>query len=185
MPQIIYFCRQLDIKMSKKTDQKILNNLKSDSEAVVVSAIKELRNKGNRHYINELVSLLRRTDKDVIKNELLLLINDLCDNSVAPDIMTEIKDPVNSKIMGLLVSSCWQSRLNYADYFSDFVDIALTADYETTIEAISVIENILMNEGVDDLTISNELYKVKERISSCQPEKLLLIQELVKILGKK
>ena len=47
----------------------------------------------------------------------------------------------------MLVSSCWQSGLNYSEYSTDLAEVFLKGDYVTAIECLTVIE-----ESVNELS---------------------------------
>ena len=43
-------------------------------------------------------------------------MNDLKDQSVSKEIITEIRKPFKPSTIRMLVSSCWQSGLDYSEY---------------------------------------------------------------------
>ena len=59
----------------------------------------------------------------------------------------------------MLVSSCWQSGLNYSDYSLDLAKSFLKGDYVTAIECLTVIEESvheLSREKKDEIIKSLE-----------------------------
>ncbi|MCK7536379.1 MAG: hypothetical protein MZV63_38065 [Marinilabiliales bacterium] len=57
------------------------------------------------------------------------------------EIIAEIQKAMESTTQSaMLVSSCWQSGLDYSDYSADFAKVFLKGDYATSIECITVIE---------------------------------------------
>lgn len=172
--------------MSKKRiDEKKIKQLNSSDIVEVLTGIKEIRNHGNFLYIPELVRILRSNPVSEVQREIAELFNDLRDNKVISGIMKEIMLPENQSIQHILVASCWQSPLDYSNYFSDFVDIAIHSDYQSTIEAISVIENILMYFEIEALTISNQIFKVKGLIEEIDKARQPLLLALLNILQEK
>ena len=82
----------------------------------------------------------------------------------------------------MLVSSCWQSGLNYSEFSKDLVRVFLDADYVTAIECLTVIE-----ESVNDLSesVKNEIIKMLEESPVSQiNEKQSLMHELISILER-
>jgi hypothetical protein len=80
----------------------------------------------------------------------------------------------------MLVSSCWQSGLNYSGYSSDFADLFLAGDYMTAIECFTVIEN-----SVNNLTRPEKdslIKQIREGSSSVIGEKTALALELISVL---
>jgi DNA-binding transcriptional ArsR family regulator len=169
----------------KKIEERIIKQLNSEDFGDIMHGINEIRVHGNHLYIGELVKVLRNNSIPEVQREIAELFNDLHDNEAIVEIMREIKSSVNEKILHILVSSCWQSPLDYSEYISDFVDLAVDGDYQCTIEAISVIENILMQFEIDSLTISNQIYKINEKILKTEQERQPLLAELLKILKEK
>jgi hypothetical protein len=80
----------------------------------------------------------------------------------------------------MLVSSCWQSGLNYAGYSSDFAILFLTGDYMTAIECFTVIES-----SVHNITRAkkDEIIKmIREGSFAVISEKTALALELISVL---
>ena len=82
----------------------------------------------------------------------------------------------------MLISSCWQSGLNYSEYSADLAKVFLNGDYVTAIECLTVIE-----ESVNDLSesVKNEIIKMLEESPVSQiNEKQSLTLELISILER-
>jgi hypothetical protein len=47
-------------------------------------------------------------------------MNDIKDKELCDEIIAEIKKPRKSSTVSMLVSSCWQSGLDYSAYSRDF-----------------------------------------------------------------
>jgi hypothetical protein len=108
--------------------------------------------------------------------------NDIKDHSVRPEIIAEIRKPWNSRTISMLVSSCWQSGLDYSDYLDDIASIYLKSDYPTAIECMTVI-----SESVNNCTRARKdkiIRIVRESPLSFTHEKLTLTEELISILEK-
>jgi hypothetical protein len=116
-----------------------------------------------------------------IRKAIADFLNDIKDPSARSEIMNEIRKPWNDDTISMLVSSCWQSGLNYAEYSMDFARVFLTGDYVTSVECLTVIE-----ESAPELSgeSKNEIIKFIEE-SPVQPvnEKTALKLELISILG--
>ena len=50
--------------------------------------------------------------------------------------MNEIRKPWKDDTISMLVSSCWQSGLDYSEYSMDFAKVFLKGDYVTAIECL-------------------------------------------------
>jgi hypothetical protein len=130
--------------------------------------------------IGLLASFYDKTEDITVRKAIEDFMNDLKDQSVSKEVITEIRKPFKPATISMLVSSCWQSGLNYSEYSADLVNIFLKADYVTAIECLTVIE-----ESVHELTTAkrNEIIKNIEAYHvQSSDEKKGLTHELVSIL---
>ena len=67
-------------------------------------------------------------------------MNDLKDQTACEEVIKEIRKQWKADTISMLVSSCWQSGLNYSDYSLDLAKVFLKGDYVTAIECLTVIE---------------------------------------------
>ena len=166
------------------------------------SKLKELRailNKDNNLLTTEAIGLLReeqpfegaisllvscydKTEDETIRKTIEGFLNDLKDQSASSEIISEIKKPWKIDTLNMLVSSCWQSGLNYSFYSTDLAETFLKGNYITAFECLTVIE-----ENVSDLS-----RKQKDAILSvfvqgnvpASDEKYMLVMELIAVLKK-
>jgi len=130
--------------------------------------------------IGLLTSLYDKTDDNSLRKCIEGFMNDLKDQSVSSEVITEIRKPFKQSTISMLIASCWQSGLNYSEYSDDLVNIFLKGDYVTALECLTVIE-----ESVHELSLAKrkdiidfiEEYPVKP-----SNEKSGLIHELIIIL---
>ena len=96
------------------------------------------------------------------------------------EIITEIRKPFKQATISMLVSSCWQSGLDYSEYSADMAEIFLRSDYVTALECLTVIE-----ESVHELSRAkrNEIMNIiEENPLPASNEKTGLTHELISIL---
>ena len=80
----------------------------------------------------------------------------------------------------MLVSSCWQSGLDYSEFVIDFTNLFITEDYVTALECFTVIEASGQKIGVSEKRKLISLLKRNQEASSV--EKNSLIQALMRTL---
>jgi hypothetical protein len=168
------------VKSEKKV--KELSVLLSKKNNMLISeAIGLLRNeKPFEGAISLLASLYDKTEDNSIKKNIEGFMNDLKDQSVSEEIMSEIRKPFKQATISMLVASCWQSGLDYSDYSSDLAEVFLRADYVTALECLTVIE-----ESAHELSPAKrkEIIKIIEEYPvHPSNEKKGLTNELVAIL---
>ena len=82
----------------------------------------------------------------------------------------------------MLVSSCWQSGLDYSDYVTDMARIFLEGDYATAIECMTVIEESVKNSSRER---KDEIIRILEDSYPANTnEKFALTRELITILER-
>jgi hypothetical protein len=129
-----------------------------------------------------LASLYDRSDERSILKIIESFFNDIKDHSVRPEVIAEIRKPWKSNTISMLVSSCWQSGLDYSDYLTDMAKIFLESDYPTAIECMTAISESANNSSRER---KDEIIRiVRESPLSFTNEKNTLTRELISILEK-
>jgi hypothetical protein len=164
-----------------------------------IKELYEVLNKNNNIAITEAIELLRqekpfegaiglltayydKSEDFIIRKKIAGFLDDLKDQHACREVIEEIRKEWKSDTISMLVSSCWQSGLNYSDYSFDLAQVFMKGDYVTAIECLTVIE-----ESVDEISRvrKNEIIKMLEEGQASQiTEKKTLIQELILILER-
>jgi len=147
----------------------------------ITGAIKSLRDESPfTGAIGLLVAFYNESDNSSVKRIIKEFLNDLKDQSSCEEVIAEIKKELKPETLKMLVSSCWQSGLNYSGYSSDFADLFLAGDYMTAIECFTVIEST-----VENLTRPEKdslIKQIREGSSGGIGEKTALALELISLL---
>lgn len=168
---------------SEKKIKELAEILTTKNNLVITDAIEQLRIEiPFEGAICLLTSYYDKTDDSLIKRTISGFLNDLKDQAASEEIIKEIRKTWKPDTISMLVSSCWQSGLNFAEYSADLAKVFLTGDYVTAIECLTVIE-----ENVNELNTEqkNEVIKlIEETPFSTVNEKTTLTHELLTILGR-
>lgn len=166
---------------SEKKVKELSVLLSKENNLVISEAIALLRDEEPfEGAISLLTSQYDKTEDNSIKKNIEGFMNDLKDQSVCVEIMTEIKKPFKPATISMIVSSCWQSGLDYSAYSSDLAEVFLRSDYVTALECLTVIE-----ESAHELTQAKRKAIIKiieEYPVHASNEKKGLTNELVTIL---
>jgi hypothetical protein len=169
-----------------KSDKKIklLNEiLNKDNNIVITEAIELLRQeKPFAGAIGLLTAYYDKTDDFSIRKTITGFMNDLKDQSVCQEVIEEIRKQWKSDTISMLVSSCWQSGLNYSDFSPDLAKVFLEGDYITAIECLTVIEESIQN--LNKATRDKILKMLEESPVIQITEKKELMLELISILDR-
>lgn len=155
--------------------------LQQDNIFKVKAAIRSLRESPYfEGAIGLLISLYDRSHDQSLKKIINEFMNDLKENSVCSEVVAEINKNWKPETITMLVSSCWQSGLDYSGHCKDFAGILMSADYVTAIECFTVLEAL-----VESLNKSqkNEVIKIIEEGGlSPDDEKYPLANELLLLI---
>jgi hypothetical protein len=84
-------------------------------------------------------------------------LNDLKDKSLRLEMVGEIKKEHKPDTVAMLVSSCWQSGLDYSAFSMDFAEMFLIGDYGTALECMTVIEESIPVLTEEEKTLIKDL----------------------------
>ena len=170
------------IKSENKV-KELIEVLNNDENIVITEAIELLRQeKPFEGAIGLLTSFYDKTNDMQVRKSIAGFMNDLKDQSACTEVINEIRKEWKSDTVSMLVSSCWQSGLNYSDYSIDLAKVFLQGDYVTAIECLTVIE-----ESVHELSKKkrSEVKKlIEENPFPLLNEKSTLTLELISILER-
>jgi hypothetical protein len=170
------------IKSEKKISE-LVEVLKKDDSIIINEAIELLRQeKPFEGAIGLLTAFYNKTDDNSIRKTISAFMNDLKDQAACSEVIEEIRKEWKADTISMLVSSCWQSGLDYAEYSTDLANVFLKGDYVTAIECLTVIE-----ENVEELSTEKkaELKSlIKDNPFSRGNEKSTLTNELIAILER-
>ena len=168
---------------SEKKLKELAGILKKGNSLFITKAVKSLR--GEEPFegaIGLLAEYYNNSSETGIARLIEDFFNDIKHQSARPEVMTEIRKPWKPGTLSMLVSSCWQSGLDYSEYIADIAEAFLKADYATAIECMTVIEEsakFSTREQKDKIIKS-----VKKSSGAFTNEKIALTQELIEILEK-
>jgi hypothetical protein len=167
---------------SAKKIVELQGKLNAESKKIVTNAIISLRNEDPfKGAIGLLASLFDRTNDLIIKDLICSFLNDIKEPGVRMEIVAEIKKLYKPETISMLVSSCWQSGLDYSEFVIDFTNLFITGDYVTALECFTVIEESAQNIPVSERSKIISLLKRNQETSSV--EKNSLLQALLIALG--
>ena len=118
----------------------IINDLSSSDEKKALIALKQLRKHGKPEAIKPLIDVLKNSNKESIKTEIISLLYDLKEQSVVDEIILAIEDDEYTEEKAILISIFWQSSLDGSAYLSTFIKEAIKGDYMACIEVLTVVE---------------------------------------------
>ncbi|MFT6501580.1 MAG: hypothetical protein ACJASQ_001696 [Crocinitomicaceae bacterium] len=132
--------------MADKTKEnkitKILEDLNSKDSKKVTKAVKSLEAHGDVSFIKPLADKLMAGVSEKNKTEIVELLSSLKDTSVCADVMDVIEDKHYLPIRQTMLSTIWNTKVDFSDYIDDFVLIATTGTFLETLDCLTIIENL-------------------------------------------
>jgi hypothetical protein len=114
-------------------------------------------------------SLIGETDRE----KLDLIYSRLKDLNARALLVEGIRTCTRDQDKAALAAACWESGLDFSDYFAFFTTLALSADFKLAMEAVTVIENC---EGP---VASNILRSSLQMAESSASHNTILVQDLI------
>lgn len=167
--------------ISEKKLRELEGKLNTNNLKVVSDAIITLRNEDPfRGAIGQLAGLFDSTNDIIIKDLIRNFLNDIKEAAARIEVVAEVMKVYKSETLCMLVSSCWQSGLDYSEFASDFAEIFIRGDYLTALECFTVIEGSVQGIAADNKSKIIEL--LEKNGSTSSDEKTSLLRALIKVL---
>jgi hypothetical protein len=165
-------------KSKNKKLQLLLADLTGKDLTKQLEAVEALHTHGNETIIEPLLDTWATTKSEALKFEIGELLNNAKSSKVPKQIMACLVNKKYAAQKQMLLSSIWNSGLDYHNYISDLVAIACESELMEVFEVETIIENLeglpsdeVLNEAL--LTLGNYLSEHKNESS---PKIDLLIQ---------
>ena len=121
---------------------ELLKKLKVGNEQDFAKNLAELDAVLSIEALPALISVFHAPISDKCKEQLLIFFNDLSAIDAQETMIQILMDPDNLSIRQLLLSTIWNSRLDYSTYLAEFVEMAVEGDYLEALECLTIIENL-------------------------------------------
>ena len=131
-----------DTQSIPKKTQNLLEKLNTTDEKAIIKTIRLLEAEGNEHVIKPLYALYKKNVDNAIGEVLVEFFDKLADSSAVIPVIELMRNEEDFSHRKMLVTSCWQNKLDFTDYMADFVAIAVDGDFLEAFECLTVIENL-------------------------------------------
>jgi hypothetical protein len=128
-------------KQDKLKIGQLLSDLQSKDELKIASAIKAFAVHGHASIIEPIMEVWRSGLSS--ENEALVidLFQSLKDTPSIEPLMEAFKNRANAHLQRKLITTFWNSKLDFSEYLADFVLFGIEGDFLDALEAITLIEN--------------------------------------------
>lgn len=165
-------------------ESAVINELKtvfeSENESAIHDAIAYIHENGSLKTLPLLFDLLVTTTSDNTKNDIYNCLADTKDKNATTIFIEALQDNrfVNEKAR--LLSTMWQSNLDFSKHTGLFIQLLLRENYETALEAHTIIE--VCSANLSDEEKSNYKKTISEALANEKSEKRALLQATLEVL---
>lgn len=138
--QLIDMSKEEKQRKNKLTELK--KGLKSKEDSEVVKSIKALKVYGDPSVAPDIFDVLLQHQDNDVELETLGLLASLKDTQMPQVMMDSLAKEKYLPIRQKLMSTIWQSGLNYSSFLKDIVNIAVEGSFMEKVECITIIENL-------------------------------------------
>ena len=165
----------------------ILKDIASGEVKKIVNGIKSLKVSGDDSSIIGVAEAWLNNKHDVVEKEFLSFFGDIKTSTSSDIIMDIINDHKYAKIQVALLSTIWNSSVDYSKHLQNFVSLALKSDFLTAFECLTIIENLEgpfdENEVMESDLLLIEFDKSQKENKTEDDQKLHLIQEIGNLIN--
>jgi hypothetical protein len=169
-------------QQSRKVKQLILD-LESGNSVKISAALKLLQVNGTISVLTPLANLLLHPIDEKNKQEILEFFSTLNDSNAVDAMIELIKNDAFLPIRQELLSTMWNSKLDYSYYLPEFVEIAADGNFMEALECLTVIEN--MEGPFEERHILESQLHLKDYLEDTapkDPQKAQIMSEIALII---
>jgi len=168
-------------KKENKFLQNILQNLKAKNNGLVLKALQDAKQRGSIHVLPGIIEALLQTEDDLVYEEAKSILFELKASKAGEVIIDYLKKDSSAGHRDILVSALWQSSIACEEYLSFLTELACKENYMTTLEVLTVIEN--MEGQLNDEEVLECIATINESLENGGDEnKIKLLTSLVEVL---
>lgn len=135
--------------MSEKTPNQqskkiatLISDLKSGNTKKISTALKTLEASGNVQILEPLAELLMDNTLEDSHKEIIEFLSSMKDSSAIDEMMRLLGEGRFLSVRQVLLTTIWNSPLDYSYYLPDFVDIAVEGSFMEALDCLTIIENM-------------------------------------------
>ena len=168
--------------VKQKKVKELLSNLSNGDSKQQVKAVQGLKVHGNETVIEPLLLVLANDPNPVVYSEIVDLLNTPKSTKVPAEIAKALVDKRFVEIRHTLLTTIWNSGLDYRPYLTEIVTAATQGEMMDALECITIIEN-LEGEMTED-QLFEPIIVLTEYLGSTRDDgpKLELIREVTATL---
>lgn len=173
-------------KERKAKMNALITDLKSGDEKKISKALKGLQVNGDDDAIFPIIEVWSQGVSPKSEQDIIQFLGDIKSSGSADIIIEVLLDQTFKNIHLPLLTTIWNSKVDYSTYLVDFVTLATQYDFMVTLECLTIIENLdgpfEEHHFLDAEIILREFAEKNQNGKLEEDKKLQLIGELKHVL---
>ncbi len=164
----------------------ILKDIHSSESKKIIAALKALKVHGDDHVIIPIAEVWNKGVNPKVEEEIIRFLGDIKSRKSAQFIMEILLDRNFNTIHLPLLTTIWNSKVDYSAYLVEFVSLSVQYDFMVALECLTIIENM---EGpfeehhiLDAQIILREFAEKQQHQKESDDKKVQLINEINAII---
>ena len=120
----------------------LIADLKSGNAKKISTALKTLEASGNVQILEPLAEVLKDGVLEDSHKEIVEFLSSMKDSTAIDEMMRLLNEARFIGIRQVLLTTIWNSPLDYSYYLPDFVDIAVEGNFLEALDCLTIIENM-------------------------------------------
>ncbi len=161
--------------MSEKTPNQqskkiatLIADLKSGNAKKISTALKTLEASGNVQILEPLAEVLMDKNMEDSHKEIIEFLSSMKDSSAIDEMMRLLGEGRFLAVRQVLLTTIWNSPLDYSYYLPDFVDIAVEGNFMEALDCLTIIEN--MEGPFEERHVLESQLFLRDYIESTEPK---------------
>ena len=163
--------------VKEKINSEIKEQLFSTNTQSVITAIRKIKNQGNKLYIPILFDLLCSHPEKEIEDEIKDLLATVKDKSATGSFIYAFENKRYKSIWKTVLTTCWQNGLDYSNFTPIFIELIISEDWEVAFEAFTIIDNLEFLPSQE--VIEKSVIKIKNALKTANEQKIYLLHEVL------
>jgi|SRR5690554_34561 len=120
----------------------ILKDINTGQEKKIISGLKALKVNGDDGVIVPIIDVWNKGVSPAAEKEIITFLGDIKSTSSTQPIMDVLLDDTYANIHLPLLTTIWNTKVDYSEYIVDFVSLAVQYDFLVALECLTIIENM-------------------------------------------
>ncbi len=149
-------------KERKELTEEIKKDLFASQDILIISALDKIKKHGNEALVEPMLHVYVDSDNEQITSQIDEMLSCLKISSAEKVLVDSLNKPELVSIQSNIISYIWNSGFQPADRIHDIIRVCVEGDYMTTLEGLTLIEN--MDGPFEEEHLMDALLNVKEKL---------------------